>query len=61
MTIDEYKTMVIELLQSNDNDILDAAAACILYCSENAIEPADIIDERLGVLDNGDSLCEGYD
>jgi len=61
MTCDEYKAMVIQLLKSGDDDILEAAAACVMYCSENAIEPSDQIDERLGVLDNGDSFSEGYE
>ena len=52
MNIDEYRKQVVALLKTCNQDVLDDAAECVLYCSECGIPPSRLIQERLGVLDD---------
>ena len=52
MHIDEYQHKVIELLRAGNAEHLKAAAACVLYCSENGIDAAEAID----IVILGDSI-----
>lgn len=47
MSIDDYLDNVIELLKEGKPEILYTAARCVLYCSEEGLEYADLIDAVL--------------